>query len=109
MFQIPEDPLILADRVTGFQNSMIWWQSRRQAWAHPSFRRTVVSIPFGPISEANVAKFAVLYSDLSQVTAAQCVLLLENVRFHKGETKNDPAFAEKVSKPRSSNMRAIFH
>lgn len=25
------------------------------------------------------------------------MVLLENVRFHKGETKNDPAFAEQVS------------
>eukprot|EP00904_Undaria_pinnatifida_P012686 jgi/Undpi1/8548/HiC_scaffold_25.g11013.m1 len=33
----------------------------------------------------------------AQVTAAQCVLLLENVRFHKGETKNDPAFAEQLA------------
>lgn len=54
-------------------------------------------------------KFAVLYYDLSQVTAAQCVLLLENVRFHKGETKNDPAFAEQVRKPSGSNVRAMLH
>lgn len=32
-----------------------------------------------------------------QTSKAECVVLLENVRFHKGETKNDPAFAEKVS------------
>lgn len=32
-----------------------------------------------------------------QASKAECVVLLENVRFHKGETKNDPAFAEKVS------------
>lgn len=33
------------------------------------------------------------------------MLLLENVRFHKGETKNDPAFAEQVSKSCNSNVR----
>lgn len=33
-----------------------------------------------------------------QASKAECVVLLENVRFHKGETKNDPAFAEKVRK-----------
>lgn len=31
-----------------------------------------------------------------KTSKAECVVLLENVRFHKGETKNDPAFAEKV-------------
>lgn len=34
--------------------------------------------------------------DFRQTSKAQCVVLLENVRFHKGETKNDPVFAEQV-------------
>lgn len=34
--------------------------------------------------------------DFGQTSKAECVVLLENVRFHKGETKNDPAFAEQV-------------
>ncbi|CAN0033152.1 unnamed protein product, partial [Ectocarpus sp. 12 AP-2014] len=32
-----------------------------------------------------------------QASKAECVVLLENVRFHKGETKNDPVFAEKLA------------
>eukprot|EP00903_Cladosiphon_okamuranus_P008584 g8234.t1 len=32
-----------------------------------------------------------------QTSKAECVVLLENVRFHKGETKNDPAFAEQLA------------
>ncbi|CAM9117070.1 unnamed protein product [Ectocarpus sp. 8 AP-2014] len=32
-----------------------------------------------------------------QASKAECVVLLENVRFHKGETKNDPDFAEKLA------------
>lgn len=32
-----------------------------------------------------------------QVSAADCVILLENVRFHKGETQNDPTFAKQLA------------
>jgi len=36
------------------------------------------------------------------------VLLLENVRFHKGETGNDPAFAEALAKPAEAYVNDAF-
>lgn len=42
---------------------------------------------------------------IRQTSKAQCVVLLENVRFHKGETKNDPAFAEQVREQDLSHFK----
>ncbi|KAJ8605643.1 hypothetical protein CTAYLR_000137 [Chrysophaeum taylorii] len=68
----------------------------------PKFSVDPIVKPFAELLGAEVTKVDDCVGDaVKKATAAMpqgSVILLENVRFHKGETKNTPAFAEALAK-----------